>query len=288
MTCPVCGGGELSGYACDERFESRRCPVCGYVATRFRDGFTPATGYYGSIGSAAAFTRSVGAVRRRQMERLLDCAARHGVRGGRLLDIGSGHGWLLRAARSRGFDAYGIEPSLEADDPRVRRGCFPHTGFAGLKFDMVAAIDVIEHLPLPALDGFLSGARAALQRQGLLALKVPDAGGAILAASRGAHRLSGGRYRGPLDRMLQLNYAHPHVSYFTRDSLRRLLERHRFRVVAEQGDPEIAPGTIWGRVGCEQPLPLPLRLVSGAALWSLWLFALASGRKDALIVLARP
>ena len=293
-TCALCGHGTMRPFAADERFETRSCAACGYLATAFRSGHEAPGNYYESVVDAGAFESSVGAVRGEQIGMMLDLLAERGVRGGRLLDIGCGYGWMLRAARRRGFEVAGIEPTdacrgLEGEAGfRVLRGFFPEVRYPGERFDVVTAIDVIEHIPLPALAGFLAEVRAALVAGGHLVLKVPDSHGIVFRGSAWAHRLSAGRMRGPIDRMLQLNYGHPHVSYFNRVNLTRYLEGQGFTVVGTLSHPEVSARTAWSRVTFENPPPLPLRAAYAGALAALWMVAVTSGRQDALVVVARP
>src|SRR6187549_1124367 len=50
-------------------------------------------------------------LRRQNFERILDVLEPMRTPGNaRLLDVGCAHGWFLEAARSRGYDALGLEP----------------------------------------------------------------------------------------------------------------------------------------------------------------------------------
>ena len=50
----------------------------------------------------------------RYLEYLIGLLRAHGVAGGRVLDVGSGYGFLLAALESAGYRPYGIELSPEA------------------------------------------------------------------------------------------------------------------------------------------------------------------------------
>jgi SAM-dependent methyltransferase len=117
--------------------------------------------------------------RRRMARRLLDLLARH-VPGGRLLDVGCGYGLLLDEARQRGYEAEGVELSLDAVAHARRLGLHVRDTALedaaredakhGERYDAVLAIDVLEHLDDPV---------AGLER--LSALLAP--GGALLVTS---------------------------------------------------------------------------------------------------------
>lgn len=139
--------------------------------------------------------------------------------GGRLLEIGCACGFLLVAARERGFRVRGIEMSAWASQyARDTYGLDVHTGtleaaaLPAESVDVVVMADVIEHLFDPAAT--LREIRRILAPGGRLLLLTPDVG-SLLA------RLAGPRWWGLLD---------DHYYYFSRQTLRRLLEREGFAV----------------------------------------------------------
>jgi SAM-dependent methyltransferase len=149
------------------------------------------------------------------------------VAGRRLLDLGCWVGFLLAEAQSRGWSATGVEPSQFASAyARDRLGLDVRTEdlfTADLPeggFDAVVLGDVIEHLPRPgdALDRIA----ALLAPGGVVCLMVPDAGSRLA-------RAMGARWWSVLP---------THVQYFTRASLRRLLERHGFSVLEVATQPK--------------------------------------------------
>jgi SAM-dependent methyltransferase len=154
--------------------------------------------------------------RRRTARRLLRLVARH-VAGGRLLDVGCGHGLLVDEARRAGFSAQGLELSAyAARHAREVLGVEVHeqtlaevTG----TFEAIVLADVIEHLddPLAAVD------RCArlLAPGGVLVVVTPD------PASRMA-RLAGARWWGFLP---------AHTFLLPRATLRLVLEERGFEVV---------------------------------------------------------
>lgn len=138
----------------------------------------------------------------------------------RLLDLGCWVGFLLAEARERGWEVVGVEPSQFASAyARDRLGLDVRTGellsspLALAHYDAVVMGDVIEHLPRPgeALDRM-----AALLRPGGLAwMALPDAGSLVA-------RALGGRWWSVIP---------THVQFFTRGSIRTLLERHGWTVL---------------------------------------------------------
>jgi SAM-dependent methyltransferase len=100
------------------------------------------------------------------------------VAGGRLLDVGCGHGLLLDEARSRGYETVGLELSRSAAaHAREALGLDVHEqpveSFVDLEgFDVVVLADVIEHLddPVAAVDR----CAGLLRPGGVLCVVTPD------------------------------------------------------------------------------------------------------------------
>jgi 2-polyprenyl-3-methyl-5-hydroxy-6-metoxy-1,4-benzoquinol methylase len=97
--------------------------------------------------------------------------------GARLLEIGSGHGLFLDAARERGFEVVGVELSqTAAAHARTSLGLTVHStqlGDAPLegRFDVVCAWDTVEHVPDPV--EFWRAVRAVLAEDGVVLFSTP-------------------------------------------------------------------------------------------------------------------
>lgn len=99
--------------------------------------------------------------------------------GRKLLDIGCGAGFFLKAAEEDGWQGEGIEVSAAASaygrdvlKVKVRTGRFETAGLSPRSFDVITLLDTIEHLPDPLAS--LEQARRLLKRGGLLLLNTPD------------------------------------------------------------------------------------------------------------------
>jgi len=139
--------------------------------------------------------------------------------GGRLLDVGCACGFLLVAARQRGFTVQGLEPSLWAAAYARRRfglpvwqGSLKEAPFEPGSFEAIVLADTIEHLDDPR--GAMATAHRWLVSGGRVLLLTPDFGSLVA-------RLAGPHWWGLLD---------DHYYYFTRPTLRRLLESEGFAV----------------------------------------------------------
>jgi SAM-dependent methyltransferase len=137
-----------------------------------------------------------------------------------IVDLGCWVGFLLAEARERGWSpAIGIEPSAFASAyARDRLGLDVRTDdlmtapLPAGAFGAVVMGDVIEHLPDPGAA--LARIATLLEPGGVVALMLPDAGSRLA-------RVMGARWWSVIP---------THVQYFTRASLRRLLEREGFAV----------------------------------------------------------
>jgi len=155
-----------------------------------------------------------GAAARSAQQRVLLAAIRRVVPGARtLLDVGAASGLLVGEALAAGLDAVGIEPSATlAGGARdrgldVRTGVLPHPELSDRRFDIVALVDVVEHVVDPV--GLLRAAREHLAEHGVVLVVTPDA--ASVAA-----RVLGKRW-------WHLRLAH--VGYFTQPTLSDALAR---------------------------------------------------------------
>lgn len=132
----------------------------------------------------------------------------------RFLDVGSGRGGAVEAARQRGWTALGLEPSPAAARLAARRGLpilqasLDDAGLPDETFDIVHLREVLEHVRDPL--ALLRAARRALRPDGLVYIQVPN-------------DLEGFR-RWLFPRIWWLIPPH-HLWYFTFDSLARLLRQ---------------------------------------------------------------
>lgn len=208
---------EVDFNATTDRFDAYgrivRCSVCGHVYTNPRpEPGLIAKGYAESADeeyAEEAPSRSINA-------HLCLATIRKFARSGRLLEAGCAAGYFLNAARTD-FSVVGVEPCRWAAAEASRRfGVTVHAGtleeaaLPGGSFDVVAMVDVIEHLADPV--GALSECRRVLKPGGLLYLVTPDIGSLSAKVLRGS--------------WWGLRPAHLH--YFSRRTLEGLLAEHGF------------------------------------------------------------
>lgn len=141
-----------------------------------------------------------------------------------ILDIGSGRGFKLYYLKKyfRIKRAVGIQISRPACEfSRERLGLeiidkdFLNIEFGKEKFDIVTMMHVLEHVSSP--EKYVNKIHTILNKGGRFIVEVPN-------FRSWSSRLTGKYWLG-----LDLRY---HVSYFTRDSLERLLKKYNFKIKA--------------------------------------------------------
>lgn len=144
------------------------------------------------------------------------------VGAGNLLDVGSGPGFLLAAARERGWKAVGLEPnewaSAYARDEvgvDVRASTLDEAHLERESFDAVTMMDVIEHVHDP--DTLLEKSARMLRPGGVIAVLTPDAGSPV-------SRALGQRWP-------EVQRVPEHLILYSAQGLGTLLRRHGFEVL---------------------------------------------------------
>ncbi len=197
----MCGDGARTilrghpGYSAATRFDVLECSSCD---TRFAWPLRADTTVYEEIYAAADRVpgyeryRRLQTVAMRSAQALADLAATEDVYWGvakalsqvvrpghRLLEVGSGLGYLTHAMRQTGLDAQGVDLSAEAVrsavsrfGPHFRCGTLQSMSSEAGSFDCVVATELIEHLEDPQL--FVDQAVSLLRPGGSLILTTPN------------------------------------------------------------------------------------------------------------------
>ncbi len=225
MSCAVCGAARSRSKLRTGGVEVLECSSCGLAFWKYPSGHRPESVYDAAYFASTSADRgyddygNLEPSLRLTFARRLSRMPMPGA-GSRLLDVGAAYGFALDEARRSGWVAVGLEISADA----ARRAGKLNPGrlvianaaavpFAGDAFDAVTLWDVLEHLPEP--HAALAEIARILRPGGRLVLTTGDVGS--LAA-----RLSGPRWH--------LYTIPEHLFFYTRKSLRMLLEAHGFRV----------------------------------------------------------
>jgi 2-polyprenyl-3-methyl-5-hydroxy-6-metoxy-1,4-benzoquinol methylase len=264
--CIACGGTDIRQAYQKLSFPILRCAGCGLGRTALADDFDPEQ-YY----SAAYFDgrRSDGYANYAGSERILRGEFRETlrrlltfeVRQGRLLEFGCAYGFFLDEARTVFGSAHGIEISEDAARVCRSRGLDVVSGVVDEatlvgKYDVVVGLDVIEHVPDP---------RATLA---LLAAHMDAA--AVLMMTTGDWSSWLARLTGPKWRLMT---PPQHLSFFTAQAMRRMLEATGFRVLSLNHPWKRVPLSLIAfqlqRLAGREPRPMPM-LDSLALPVNLW------------------
>jgi 2-polyprenyl-3-methyl-5-hydroxy-6-metoxy-1,4-benzoquinol methylase len=195
-----------------------QCRHCGLIYTNPREDGPSIVETYEAVqdplyveereGRVLTFERHL-----RPLERLTGPPA-----GRALLDVGAYTGVFLEIATRHGWEAIGVEPSRWAVEEarkqglNVLQGTLSSVDLAAGSFDVVTMWDVIEHLTNPLEE--LRRAYHFLKPGGLLVAHTIDIGSPFA-------RLMGNRWPWLMEM---------HLFYFTRRTLRAMLERAGFSV----------------------------------------------------------
>jgi SAM-dependent methyltransferase len=230
--CPGCGRPGLypTALVVEREYRLMKCRVCGLGALDVppgEDGGDHGFDEYWDDVNRRVYgdPRVVAELRAKYLryyERLVAQAPNR-----RFLDVGSGAGISVDAARRAGFEARGVEPSPSAVSLSRERYGIPVaegllTGDDDLPrdFGVLSLWDVVEHTADP--EGLLRACAAHLVPGGIFLLETPDEGALLRGLIRTAGRL-GGRADAPPS-----IYYRAHRFYFTRAAMQRMLERAGF------------------------------------------------------------
>jgi SAM-dependent methyltransferase len=186
-SCPVCAGTEFEPlFSAPDRlriaadlFEVRACRGCGLGLTWPPAAEADLARFYPDEYWGESAEPDHAWIVRSQREKT-SLVERHRPGGGRLLDVGCGAGFFLRALDARRWERWGVEIS-----PRSARAAEAHLGagrvaagrladgpFEPASFDVVTFWASLEHVSDPRGD--LARARDLLRDGGLVVVQVPN------------------------------------------------------------------------------------------------------------------
>ncbi|MBI4355017.1 MAG: class I SAM-dependent methyltransferase [Candidatus Omnitrophica bacterium] len=223
--CLACGH-PGSAHSTDQALALYRCRACTHMFTGVPAGhldelYTPA--YY-LEEHKNWFTHPNTALFQWLYEQMERWAA---GRSAALLDVGCGRGDLLKYLRSRDrrLTLVGIDVTANTA-PGIT---FVQGDFLAQRleqeFDVICGLAVLEHVEQP--DRFLEHAAAHLRPGGLLFLMTVNNDGGFYRVARALRRVG---FSAAYRRL----YSPHHLHHFTNRSLRQLVERYGFRVLAQR------------------------------------------------------
>jgi 2-polyprenyl-3-methyl-5-hydroxy-6-metoxy-1,4-benzoquinol methylase len=246
LICTACGAAMRDG----RTSWLLQCVQCGYEASLLSAAINQ-TDLHQQINETTR-ERGLKPLRQRNFRRLITAIkSRLTPQQNSLLDVGSAHGWFLEEAASS-FDICGIEADIRVGEKArdkglpVRLGYFPDVLMPDEKFDVIVFNDVIEHIP--DIDNVVQTCAARLNANGLLVLNVPNSAGIFY---RLAKLLALFGWVEPLERLWQKGLPSPHLHYFAKGNLDRLLvNKHGFEMAAHMSLSSIELRGLWERMRC--------------------------------------
>lgn len=240
--CPVCQNLLMPGLE-DWHFQ---CAACHYESADLEPVINSNPAH--ELIDEQAREEGLRALRVQNFTTLLENIKGQKPLGGRLLEVGCAHGWFLELARND-FDVLGIEPDQAVFDAvsgkglPVRQGYFPAVLEQHDRFDVIVFNDVIEHIP--DVPFIIEQCHRHLNPGGLLVLNLPSSDGVFYKLSKLLARFS---LRNPFERLWQKGLPSPHVHYFNRKNLERLITRHDFVVKSEGKLPTLSLQGLHARI----------------------------------------
>lgn len=220
-TCPVCGGDGL-GIPSYRKVGLARCEECGLIfhsrtPVDARDAYLNGE-YVSRHVDYVEEERAAKHIAEQRASWLLGFTA-----PGTLLELGSGRGFFLDAARRRGFEPLGIEPSPDlagrAGDElgvQVEQGFLEDIDLSGRRFSSVCMFHVLEHVEEPV--ALLRQLSERLGEPRLIVLEVPNIASAM--ARRRAETWGA------------VQPDNLHITQFTPSTLRSAVQRAGLEIVA--------------------------------------------------------
>lgn len=240
ITCDICSATVRP----DVLPQTFRCPSCGF----FKSTLPVLINEVQRIDETAR-EQALKPIRTANFKQILNECESLLPSGARILDVGSAHGWFLEAAKGRGYEAVGIEPDREMAQRAQTAGhstivgFFPDALLPGEMFDAITFNDVFEHLP--DVEGMARAVHSRLKPNGVAIINLPVSDGIVFRATRAAAKVG---LMGPLERMWQKGLPSPHLSYFSGNTLPKLMQRAGFTLVRQSALEAIVAEGLYDRI----------------------------------------
>lgn len=290
--CPACGSEVFSQFKSSPRLSVIRCSLCGLLIANFSNSKDQKE-EFGHL-DIDKYIESVGTVRTTQARSMLRSLNSVALQGSRILDIGCSFGWFLKEAQEAGYTVRGLEPETDAlryardlvGSDLVTADMLDET-FPPASVDIVATLDVLEHIEPSEHQSFAKNVRGALTPAGLWLIKVPSTEGLYFRLTHLVDRFAPTIAAPLVDRLWQTHYRYPHVVYFSKRSLACWLNRHGFDVVNTGYVLELPLRTMLSRLRTDGRIPPWLSWILLPAILVVNALEKGRGKTDSLVIIAR-
>jgi len=244
LACPICGS---LGYPVLQRWHYQ-CVSCDFEYSALEPAISEVRS--GERIDEQLRHEALNEVRTQNAQIVLDTLIR--VRGNAnlaLLDVGCAYGWFLASARQVRIEAEGIEPEFEIAECAKTSGHQVHIGFfprdlpAEARYDAISFNDVLEHIPNPR--AIAAACHERLNTGGLVSVVLPLSTGVFYRLACLLQRFG---VNAPFERMWQASFQSPHLSYFSRQNLRKLMEAECFEQVYVGRLRTLSLKSLWKRI----------------------------------------
>lgn len=213
QNCLLCGSDSLKVMKGYERHHLVQCAKCGFVFIRKIPSIEELTQFYSGYGSE----HFLSPITIKRYHQLLDHFEKY-RQTNRILDVGCGVGHLLKVAKERGWEVYGVEFGEAACEIARKKGIEMHQGkldaslYPAESFDVITSIEVIEHINYPREE--VAQIRQLLRKGGLFYCTTPNFNSLMRHYLKADFNI--------------INYPE-HLGYFTPKTLSQLLENEGFK-----------------------------------------------------------
>ena len=237
--CPICNSSDIVNafnvvdhFSTKEKFPIYDCSNCGF---RFTNNF-PSDDiigrYYDSPDYISHSDSKKGVVnrlyhffRKQMLRKKVNMVSKYTL-GARLLDIGSGTGYFLNAAKERGFKVSGIEKDSKAREYAISNFGLDVKdekslwGIENESLDVITLWHVLEHMQ--NLNDVVAKIKSILKPDGVMILALPN---------HISH--DGKKYKD-----YWAAYDVPrHLWHFTPDTVEKMLSKHKFKIMKQKTMP---------------------------------------------------
>lgn len=227
--CSVCGNAEPEQFTLKYQKENFAVITCNTCSFHFIPPYYRKKIEYTQYKNAAvtAAVREGNNWVKIQRHKLRFRFIRKFIKSGRLFDLGAGWGHFMLAGKELGYDVYGVEISEQPYLYCVNDLKLPvdHIDFFEMdeskKFDVITMWDVLEHID--KADVFLQKCAKLTRPGGYLVLQVPQIDSYFAKRHKDNWKMMG------LD----------HVNYFSKKTIRKILAKNGYEVVAIKSSFEI-------------------------------------------------